>query len=107
MASTRSSTSPTFSPVSLITQPGKSLSYCRGIGDPLTSTAAPPDPAPSPSAYVLLQVDGFDMFDGEAKPQLPDGELGEAEQGIGAGERVAIAFAKARSAPPYRRGRKT
>src|SRR6516162_8365506 len=51
MASTRSSTSPTFSPVSLITQPGKSLSYCRGIGDPLTSTAAPPDPAPSPSAY--------------------------------------------------------
>src|SRR6516162_4381412 len=51
MASTRSSTSPTFSPASLITQPGKSLSYCRGIGDPLTSTAAPPDPAPSPSAY--------------------------------------------------------
>src|SRR5215469_17355297 len=37
---------------SLITQPGKSLSYCRGIGDPLTSTAAPPNPAPSPSAYA-------------------------------------------------------
>src|SRR6516162_10037287 len=54
MASTRSSTSPTFSPASLITQPGKSLSYCRGIGDPLTSTAAPPDPAPSPSAYRAL-----------------------------------------------------
>ena len=58
-------------------------------------------------AAVLLQVDRFDTFDGEAKPQLPDGELGEAEQGIGAGERDAIAFAKARSAPPYRRGRKT
>jgi hypothetical protein len=50
-------------------------------------------------AAVLLRVDGFDAFDGEAKPLSPDGELGEAEQGIGAGERDAIVFAKARSAP--------
>src|ERR1700751_4598532 len=56
MASTRSSISPTCSPASLITQPARSPRYCRGIGGPLTSTAAPPNPAPSPSAYLRSAV---------------------------------------------------
>jgi hypothetical protein len=39
---------------------------------------------------VLLRMAGLDAFDGDAEPEPPDRELGEIEQGIGAGKRHAI-----------------
>src|SRR5438270_12888907 len=41
-------------------------------------------------AAVLLRPARLDAFDGDAKPQPPDRELGEAEQGIGTGEGNAV-----------------
>jgi hypothetical protein len=41
-------------------------------------------------AAVLLRVARLDALDGDAQAQPPDGELGEIEQGIGAGEGHAV-----------------
>jgi len=42
-------------------------------------------------AAALLGMAGLDALDLDAKPQPPDGELGEAEETIGAGERYPCA----------------
>ena len=41
-------------------------------------------------AAVLLRVTGLDALDGDAKLEPPDRELGEIEEGIGAGEGDAV-----------------
>jgi len=41
-------------------------------------------------AAILLRMAGFDAFDVDGEPQLPDGELGQGEEPIGAGEGNAI-----------------
>ena len=41
-------------------------------------------------AAVLLWLSGLDAFDSDAEAEPPDRELGEIEQGIGAGEGDAI-----------------
>ena len=41
-------------------------------------------------AAVLLRVAWLDAFDCDAEAEPPDRELGEIEQGIGAGERDAV-----------------
>jgi hypothetical protein len=41
-------------------------------------------------AAVLLWLSGLDAFDSDAEAEPPDRELGEIEQGIGAGEGNAI-----------------
>ena len=41
-------------------------------------------------AAVLLRLAGLDALDGDAEAQPPDRELGEVEQGIGAGEGDAV-----------------
>jgi hypothetical protein len=41
-------------------------------------------------AAVLLRTTGLDALDGDAQSQPPDGQLGEIEQGIGAGEGDAV-----------------
>ena len=51
-------------------------------------------------AAVLLRVARLDALDGDAEAQPPDGELGEIEEGVGAGERHAIVG-------PDRRGQAT
>ena len=39
---------------------------------------------------VLLRVAGLDALDGDAQAQPPDRQLGEVEQGVGAGEGDAV-----------------
>jgi hypothetical protein len=39
---------------------------------------------------VLLRMAGLDALDGDAQAQPPDGQLGEVEQGVGAGEGDAV-----------------
>ena len=39
---------------------------------------------------ILLRLPGFDALDVDAQAQPPDGQLGQIEQGIGAGERYAV-----------------
>ena len=39
---------------------------------------------------ILLRVSWLDAFDGDAEAQPPDGQLGEIEQCVGAGERDAV-----------------
>jgi hypothetical protein len=39
---------------------------------------------------VLLGMAGLDAFDGDAEPEPPDGEFGEVEESVGAGEGDAI-----------------
>ena len=41
-------------------------------------------------AAVLLRVSWLDALDGDAESEPPDGELGEVEEGIRAGERDAV-----------------
>ena len=41
-------------------------------------------------AAILLRMARLDALDGDVEAQPPDGELGEVEQGIGAGERHAV-----------------
>jgi hypothetical protein len=42
-------------------------------------------------AAVLLWLSGLDAFDSDAEAEPPDRELGEIEQGIGAGESERMA----------------
>jgi hypothetical protein len=39
---------------------------------------------------VLLRMARLDALDGDAEPQAPDGQFGEVEEGIRAGERDAV-----------------
>jgi hypothetical protein len=39
---------------------------------------------------ILLRVSWLDAFDGDAEAQPPDGQFGEIEQCVGAGERDAV-----------------
>jgi hypothetical protein len=41
-------------------------------------------------AAVLLRAAGLDALDRDAEPQPPDGQLGEVEEGVGAGEGHAV-----------------
>ena len=41
-------------------------------------------------AAVLLRMAGLDALDGDAQAQPPDGQLGQVEQGVGAGEGDAV-----------------
>ena len=47
-------------------------------------------------AAVLLGMAGLDAFDGDAESEPPDGELGEVEEAVRAGERDAIVGADRR-----------
>lgn len=50
-------------------------------------------------AAVLLRMAGLDALDRDAEAQPPDRELGEVEQGIGAGERDAVVGANGERQP--------
>ena len=41
-------------------------------------------------ASVLLRMSWLDPLDGDAEAEPPDGELGEVEERVGAGERDAV-----------------